>query len=93
MNDKTFVDSNLWLYAFVLRPGEESKHAIAGIRVENPVRYIVSEQVIAEVSANLLRKAGIEDASLDAPGRKFLPALPCGDARTRFAPPRSWFER
>lgn len=28
------------------------------------MRYIVSEQVVAEVSANLLRKAGIEDAHL-----------------------------
>lgn len=60
MSDKVFVDSNLWLYAFVLRPGEESKHVIARSLIEKPVRYVVSEQVIAEVSANLLRKAGIE---------------------------------
>lgn len=60
MSDKVFVDSNLWLYAFVCRPGEESKHDKARELVEKPVRYIVSEQVIAEVSANLLRKAGIK---------------------------------
>ncbi|MDP2783620.1 MAG: PIN domain-containing protein [Sulfurimicrobium sp.] len=64
MSDKVFVDSNLWLYAFICRPGEESKHAMARELVEKPVRFIVSEQVIAEVSANLLRKAGIEDAHL-----------------------------
>ncbi len=64
MSDKVFVDSNLCLYAFVCRPGEESKHDKARELVEKPVRYIVSEQVIAEVSANLLRKAGIEDAHL-----------------------------
>lgn len=29
MHDNVFVDSNLWLYAFVLRPGEEVKHARA----------------------------------------------------------------
>lgn len=66
MSDKVFVDSNLWLYAFVCRPGEESKHDKARELVEKPVRYIVSEQVIAEVSANLLRKAEIEDAHLMA---------------------------
>jgi len=64
MSDKMFVDSNLWLYAFVCRPGEEPKHAKARELVEKPVRYIVSEQVIAEVSANLLRKAGIADDHL-----------------------------
>ncbi len=64
MSDKMFVDSNLWLYAFVCKPGEESKHAVARELVERPVRYIVSEQVISEVSANLLRKAGIADDHL-----------------------------
>lgn len=64
MSDRVFVDSNVWLYAFVCRPGEESKHEIARELIEKPVRYIVSEQVVAEVSANLLRKAGIEEAHL-----------------------------
>lgn len=64
MSDKVFVDSNIWLYAFICRPGEESKHTKARELVEKPVRYAVSEQVVAEVSANLLRKAGIEDAHL-----------------------------
>lgn len=64
MSDKVFVDSNLWLYAFISRPGEESKHVLARDLVVKPVRYIVSEQVIAEVSANLLRKASIEGAHL-----------------------------
>lgn len=64
MNDKVFVDSNLWLYAFICRPSEESKHVKARELVEKPVRYVVSEQVVAEVSANLLRKAGIEEVHL-----------------------------
>jgi predicted nucleic acid-binding protein len=64
MSDKVFIDSNLWLYAFICQPGEDSKHARARELVEKPVRYVVSEQVIAEVSANLLRKAGIENAHL-----------------------------
>ena len=44
MSDKVFVDSNLWLYAFVLRPGEEARHEIARALIEAPVRYTISER-------------------------------------------------
>lgn len=64
MNDKIFVDSNIWLYAFISRPSEELKHAKASDLVEKPMCYVVSEQVIAEVSVNLLRKAKIADDHL-----------------------------
>jgi predicted nucleic acid-binding protein len=57
MSVNVFVDSNLWLYAFALRPGEEARHERARELIEAPVRYTISEQVIAEVSINLLRKA------------------------------------
>lgn len=61
MNDSIFVDSNLWLYAFVLRPGEETKHARALALVEARSRYTISTQVVAEVSVNLLRKADMAE--------------------------------
>lgn len=61
MSGSAFVDSNLWLYALVLRPGEEEKHARALALIESPVRYTISEQVIAEVSFNLVRKAGLAE--------------------------------
>jgi predicted nucleic acid-binding protein len=64
MNDKIFIDSNIWLYAFISRSSEELKQAKATELVEKAVRYVVSEQVIAEVSVNLLRKAKIEDNHL-----------------------------
>ncbi len=64
MRDKAFVDSNLWLYAFVLRPGEEARHEKARALIEAPVRYTISEQVIAEVSVNLLRKAQLPEERL-----------------------------
>lgn len=64
MHDSPFVDSNLWLYAFVLRPDEEAKHARALALVEAPTRYIISTQVISEVAANLLKKAGMEEDRL-----------------------------
>lgn len=66
MNDNVFVDSNLWLYAFIQRPGEEAKHRRALILVDTATRYIISTQVVAEVSVNLLRKAKMpESAVLD----------------------------
>jgi predicted nucleic acid-binding protein len=61
MSDSIFVDSNLWLYAFVLRPGEESKHTRALPLVEAMNRYTISTQVVSEVSSNLLRKAGMAE--------------------------------
>ena len=69
MSDRAFIDSNLWLYAFILRPGEETKHARASAIIEASDGYSISTQVVAEVSSNLLRKAGMaEDALLDIIG-------------------------
>jgi predicted nucleic acid-binding protein len=64
MSDKAFVDSNLWLYAFALRPGEEVRHERAKALIKAPVLYTISEQVIAEVSNNLLKKAQMREDRL-----------------------------
>lgn len=64
MSDKAFVDSNIWLYAFALRPGEEARHERARVLVEAPGHYTISEQVIAEVSKNLLQKAQLPEERL-----------------------------
>lgn len=64
MSDNAFVDSNIWLYAFFLRPGEEALHERAKKLIEVPARYVISDQVIAEVSSNLLRKAGMSEDAL-----------------------------
>ena len=64
MSDSVFVDSNIWLYAFVLRPGEEAKHARALPLVESVNRYTISTQVVAEVSVNLLKKADMPESDL-----------------------------
>lgn len=64
MNDNAFIDSNIWLYAFFLRPGEAQRHERAKALIDIPVRYVINEQVIAEVSSNLLRKAGMVEAAL-----------------------------
>ncbi len=64
MSDNAFVDSNIWLYAFFLRPGEEPLHERAKALIDMPIRYVINEQVIAEVSSNLLRKAGMAEGTL-----------------------------
>jgi predicted nucleic acid-binding protein len=64
MSDNAFVDSNIWLYAFFLRPGEEQRHENAKALIDTPIRYVINEQVIAEVSSNLLRKAGMAEEAL-----------------------------
>ena len=64
MSDKAFIDSNLWLYAFALRLGEEARHEQARALIEAPARYTISEQVIAEVSVNLLKKAHLPEDRL-----------------------------
>lgn len=65
MSDNAFVDSNIWLYAFFLRPGEEPLHERAKTLIDMPVRHVISDQVIAEVSSNLLRKANMAEETLD----------------------------
>ena len=64
MSDRIFVDTNVWLYAFVLCPGEEAKHARALSLVEAVNRYTISGQVVAEVSVNLLKKADMPESDL-----------------------------
>lgn len=50
MTADAFVDTNIWLYAFILKPGEEAKHTCAEQLIAELGRCAVSTQVIAEVS-------------------------------------------
>lgn len=63
-DERQFVDSNIWLYAFIHRPDEDKRHELA----RNLIRYssgiTVSEQVIAEVSVNLLKKGKLSELQL-----------------------------
>ncbi len=64
MSDRAFVDSNIWLYALVLNPGEEDRHRQARVLIDAPLQRTISEQVVAEVSSNLLRKAKLSEERL-----------------------------
>lgn len=59
MNDEAslcFVDSNIWLYAFISNPEEEQKLETAK-KIIQTKNIAISTQVINEVSVNLIKKA------------------------------------
>jgi len=52
-----FVDSNIWLYAFI-EGDEEDKSAIAGALLqEREIDLVISTQVVNEVCVNLLKRS------------------------------------
>ncbi|AFY50362.1 putative nucleic-acid-binding protein, contains PIN domain [Nostoc sp. PCC 7524] len=63
---RCFVDSNIWLYRFILNSSEPSavqKQQIA-TNVTSEENLLVSTQVINEVCANLIRKAGFDNSQI-----------------------------
>jgi len=59
---RCFVDSNIWLYRFILNPSDVNaiqKQQIA-TNITNQENLFVSTQVINEVCANLIRKASFD---------------------------------
>jgi predicted nucleic acid-binding protein len=58
-----FVDSNIWLYAFI--GGDQARSAAAAALVQRSP-CAVSVQVINEVCVNLKRKAGLSEGDIQA---------------------------
>ena len=58
-----FIDNNVWLYAFVAGEPTKSAKAATVLQRSSPV---VSVQVINEVCANLIRKAGFQELDVRA---------------------------
>jgi len=61
--DKFFIDSNIWLYAFSIRPEAVAKKSIASW-VLSGHRKVVTSQVVNEVAYNLKRKHRFSEASI-----------------------------
>ena len=59
---RCFLDTNVWLYAFVESQDEGKSRIAKGIIQSNEV--IVSVQVINEVSINLIKKAQFDEARI-----------------------------
>jgi predicted nucleic acid-binding protein len=63
---RCFVDTNIWLYRFILNSSEPSavqKQQIA-TKVTSEENLLVSTQLINEVCANLIRKAGFDNSQI-----------------------------
>ena len=84
MNDKVFIDSNIWLYALIETQQEEDlfKHEIAKKLIHQLTNIHVSTQVVNEVSINLMRKADKDNDFIYTFLRDFLAAYPVHDQPT-----------
>jgi predicted nucleic acid-binding protein len=60
-NDSCFVDSNIWLYAFI--EGDPEKKDIAQSLIKN-AKPVISSQVINEICVNLIRQAKLPEAQI-----------------------------
>lgn len=65
-SQQSFIDSNIWLYRFIINPRDIdaiSKQQIA-TTITNYQNILISTQVVNEVCANLIRKAGFNNAQI-----------------------------
>lgn len=93
MSDNCFVDSNIWLYAFMDSSSAKRNQALQLIGGEG---IILSTQVINEVCANLLRKAGYTEPEIQQTIDNFqarYPILNVTERRTGYVIPSETFVR
>lgn len=76
MNDRVFIDSNIWLYSLIKTQQEKDqcKHELAKALIRAQTNIQVSTQVANEVSINLMRKANKDNEFLFQFLRDFLAA-------------------
>src|SRR5258706_8923476 len=60
---KCFIDSNIWLYAFIVS-SQTNRHHVAETLIRHEPLIAVSVQVINEVTVNLLKKAAFSEADI-----------------------------
>jgi predicted nucleic acid-binding protein len=59
-----FVDTNIWLYAFIAGQDAAKSAKARQLLQENVTSLIVSSQVINEICVNLIRKAHVPESTL-----------------------------
>lgn len=64
MSARVFVDSNIWLYAFIEVGADDGRHRRAVRALAELDRPVVSTQVIREVCVNLLKKTSASEPYL-----------------------------
>jgi predicted nucleic acid-binding protein len=60
---KSFVDSNIWLYAFIKSDQNQDKSKIASSIITSK-NIVISTQVINEVCVNLIKKANFTEENI-----------------------------
>ncbi len=70
-----FIDTNVWLYAFILQQDEE-KRAVAMQLIETLPDIVVSTQVLNEITVNLLKKTPMGEAEIQKLVRSFYARYP-----------------
>jgi len=70
-NQTCFVDSNIWLYAFIRQQDPAKAHISETLLALPQNKIVVSTQVINEVCMNLLRKGGRDEATVQQLIRSF----------------------
>ncbi|HEM61337.1 MAG TPA: PIN domain-containing protein [Chloroflexi bacterium] len=71
-----FVDTNVWLYAFIAGSDETKSKQARQLLQHNEGSLLVSSQVINEVCANLLKKAHLPEAEIRELVRSFYSRYP-----------------
>ncbi len=69
MSERAFIDTNIWLYAFI-QGQEPYKHKIA-VNILRQCTPIVSTQVINEVCVNMIKKAHVNESIIEHLIRSF----------------------
>jgi len=67
--DRAFVDTNVWLYAFI--GGQDAEKSAVVASLLQRVAIVVSPQVINEVCVNLIRKANFAEPDVSELIRSF----------------------
>jgi len=65
MNDKVFIDSNIWLYALIQGNVDDEKRERAKACIIDAKDIIVSTQIVNEVCINLIRKGKKDTLFID----------------------------
>jgi predicted nucleic acid-binding protein len=71
-----FVDTNVWLYAFITGQDAAKSARARQLLQENASSIVVSSQVINEVCVNLLRKAHVPESKVRELVRSFYQKYP-----------------
>lgn len=84
MNDRVFVDSNIWLYALIetQQKVDQFKHEMAKKLIHQLSNIQVSTQIVNEVTINLMRKANKDNDFIYKFLRDFLVAYKVHDQST-----------